>query len=218
MSVYHVEIRKPKKSKRCFSSALYPGFKWIKDGKYAYHWEKDEVLQGELDNLKDQTRHDGFKMTATDLSYTRSRDYRKKFVADNPGPWRCRYCHKLLKGASDMTVDHVIPVAAFNGNSRLRGWYYRRKLDKQGITDVNDPRNLVPACKRCNSRKGQKTGIWVLKADLGAHPAYWIARPFLYLAILGGVCGLIWCLSVNYPQAVQQLLYIARRFLMQLFF
>ncbi len=218
MSVYHVEIRKPKRSKRCFPASAYPDFKWVKDGKYAYHWEKSGILQGELDYLKEQTGNDGFQMTVTDQSYVRSRDYRKKFIEENPGPWRCRYCHKLLKDASDMTVDHVIPVAAFNGKDRLRGWYYRRKLEKQGISDVNDLKNLVPACKRCNSRKGQKTGIWILRADLGAHRAYWIARPFIYLMLFFAGCGLMWWLYANHPQVVQQVLYFVRRVVMQMFF
>lgn len=218
MGVYHVEIRKPRGCKSCFPASVYPGFKWVKDGKYAYHWEKNDVLKGELDYLKEQAKKDGFKLSVIDRSYARSRDYRKKFIEDNPGPWRCRYCRKLLKEASDMTVDHVIPVAAFNGKSWLRGWYYRRKLAKQEIDNVNDPRNLVPACKRCNSRKGQKTGLWVLRADLGAHKAYWIARPFVCLGLVVAGCGLVWWLYVNCPQVVQQLLYVARRYVMHMFF
>lgn len=104
----------------------------------------------------------------------RSTTYRKTFFKNThpaiANRYFCTYCGRLLK-KKDVTVDHLYPINVAQKSRRLR-----RKLKRKGITDINDIQNLVPACKKCNSRKGKRMGIWILRGKLGRHKAYWIAR------------------------------------------
>lgn len=139
------------------------------------------------------------------MNVKRSSDYRRRFIEADPGPWRCRYCGKHLKTKSEMTVDHVIPVA---GVSRfgVRGFFWRSYAKHEGIHDVNDLKNLVPACQRCNSRKGQKGGIWIARAMLGRYPVWFPIRTCLYIALVVVLVALlVWfCQSpeANYKNMV----------------
>ncbi len=124
------------------------------------------------------------------MTTQRSADYRKRFIDANPGPWRCRYCGRHLKDKSDMTVDHVVPVAAVS-KFGIRALFWRGYCRHEGIQDINEMRNLVPACRRCNSRKGQKTGIWLVRAVLGKYPAWFAIRTCLYLALAVALVALL---------------------------
>lgn len=62
------------------------------------------------------------------------------FVLDRDG-WICQYCHKGLEG-DDATADHIV--------SKER-W---KREDRPG--DVDDPSNLVAACRSCNGSKGDR--------------------------------------------------------------
>lgn len=125
----------------------------------------------------------------------RSTDYRRRFIESDPGPWRCRYCGKRLGQRDDMTVDHVIPVDAV-AHRGPRALFWRRFLERNDVIDVNDLRNLVPACRRCNSRKGPRTGVWVARAWLGKHPAWWPIRRVLQIAAAAACVALAaWLLS-----------------------
>ena len=109
--------------------------------------------------------------------WVRSGNYRKDFFAANKGPYRCRYCNRLLK-KDYMEIDHLIPI----DKAKVKG-HYRRVLEKKGIRNVNDIRNLVPACQRCNRLKGSKTGIWYIKGILGQYPTYWKIRRFILIIL-----------------------------------
>ena len=140
------------------------------------------------------------------MNVKRSSDYRRRFIEADPGPWRCRYCGKRLRDKSEMTVDHVIPVARV---SRLgvSGFFWRNFAIHEGIDDINDLKNLVPACRRCNSRKGQKGGIWILRAILGKYPIWFAVRTCLYLALAAALVALlVWFLQspeANYRSMVR---------------
>lgn len=131
------------------------------------------------------------KIDRNGFNASRSADYRRRFLEANPGPWRCQYCNRRIEREDRMTVDHVVPVAAA-GSRGLRGIAWRRVLADRGITDVNDLRNLVPACPRCNSRKGQKTGLWVARAALGRHRAWWAVRNVTRACLVAGCLALAW--------------------------
>ena len=73
----------------------------------------------------------------------------------------CAYCFKLLK-KNDVTVDHIISVNKSQKN-RMANWL----MNRMEISNVNDERNLCCACKECNSRKGSKAGLWLLRGFLG---------------------------------------------------
>ena len=72
--------------------------------------------------------------------------YRKKYFEKNPGLlgfiWICSQCGKPLFGKSSVAVDHIIP------------------LDKGGKNHVS---NCTSICKHCNSSKGAKVDIRIVK-------------------------------------------------------
>lgn len=121
----------------------------------------------------------------------RSSNYRDLFFEScNPifgNCWFCAYCGKPLS-ASKVTVDHLFPVGQAKRSLRVQ-----REMQMFGIYDVNDIKNLVPACKKCNQRKGQKMGFWILRGFVGGRCQYfwyfgWFVR-FVVLLLL--ICVII---------------------------
>jgi hypothetical protein len=51
----------------------------------------------------------------------------------------------------------------------------RDRAKKYGIMKTNCSENLVCACRRCNSKKGTKMGLWIPRAFLGRHEGFWRA-------------------------------------------
>lgn len=117
---WRVSVRKGR-SKRRFDFSRYEGFSYRKDGKYAFHWERSGLSRAQADFYLSLARSDGYEARAVEAAFERSSDYRKGFLESDPGPWRCRYCHRRLPDASEMTVDHVVPVAAANDPSLPAG-------------------------------------------------------------------------------------------------
>ena len=111
--------------------------------------------------------------------YERDSGYRSRFIAAHPGPWRCRYCDARIPDATGLEVDHLVPVGAARKSALAR-----RALRRIGAEGVNDLANLVPACHRCNRRKGAKTGLWTLRGLLGAHRWWWAAQKVAAAALL----------------------------------
>ena len=60
-----------------------------------------------------------------------------------------------------------------------------------GIDNVNDVRNLAPACRKCNIKKGRKTGIWIIKAIVGKYELYWVIRRIFQLVFLALIVLLV---------------------------
>lgn len=56
--------------------------------------------------------------------------------------YRCQYCMTLLECGSQRTVDHVIPRALYN---------------KKYPFKLNSFENVVCCCKKCNTKKADKT-------------------------------------------------------------
>lgn len=149
---------------------------------------------GEYKELKKKARRlrrKGWVTLLYSKQHARSDTYRAEFFNANPpdekGRYQCVYCGRR-QSHDKITVDHVISV----GSAKKSGG---RGL---GGRDVNDISNLVPACSRCNMRKGADSSlIWRLKARLGKHPAWhWIRRGiiaivFFALIVLAVKLGLI---------------------------
>lgn len=103
----------------------------------------------------------------------RALDYRQRFferVRGNFGNARylCVYCGRVLR-KDKVSVDHLISVKKSQSSQ-----FYLNLLRKKGFENVNDIRNLAPSCKHCNSRKGTKGGLWLLRGLLGRHLSFWI--------------------------------------------
>ena len=75
-------------------------------------------------------------------------------------------------------MDHIVPVSKAKKSRKAR-----QKLTIHGIKDVNNPKNLAPACVSCNQRKGNKMGLWYYRGVLGKYRFYWPA-VYLLLAVL----------------------------------
>ena len=52
-------------------------------------------------------------------------------------------------------------------------------LKKKHLSGINDPKNLVPACRRCNQEKGKKMDGWIRKGRIGRHQWVWLLRHLL---------------------------------------
>ncbi len=120
-----------------------------------------------------QQHHLNFKITNS--LGNRSSDYRRIFfIYHKPQVmdkyYICAYCGKLMI-KDKLTVDHLYPIGKSSKSVK-----YQAKLERRGIKNINDPKNLVAACKRCNSAKSAKTGMWILRGRLGRYKAYWILR------------------------------------------
>lgn len=187
---WKAEIRKGR-SRRRFDQERYPGFAYRRDGKYAYHWERSGLSSSEVGAFKAAARADGFKLVAWEEAYERSTTYRKAFLAANPGPWRCRYCNRRIDRAERMTVDHIVPVAAVKDPFAPRRALARWVLGKEGAATVNDGRNLAASCARCNSRKGQKMGLWTIRGWLGSRGWYWPALRGAQCAVAAAAVWLV---------------------------
>lgn len=85
-----------------------------------------------------------------------------------PNRYFCAYCGRFLK-ISDVTVDHLYPVGEVNKSIKLQD-----KLKKIGAKSVNDYQNLVPACRKCNIKKGKKMGYWIFKGQIGRNQKVWL--------------------------------------------
>lgn len=111
----------------------------------------------------------------------RSSNYRSKFFKSHSPIlghfYICVYCGRILT-KSNTAVDHLYPVSSTEKSISMQ-----RKLKRHGYSSVNDERNLVPSCRRCNLRKGSKTGLWTLRGKLGTYTILWFTRYALRVAI-----------------------------------
>ena len=132
----------------------------------------------EAEKIIRKAKHLGIRTRAYSRDFDRENDCRKRFLQVNKPPYRCRYCGKIIT-EREIEVDHLIPVARAKKSAAVR-----RKLKKSGMDSVNDIKNLVPACRRCNRRKGDKMGIWYIKGKLGASDRYWTVRRKVQSAVV----------------------------------
>lgn len=140
-----------------------------KDGKLGMYWIT-KVTDSEIKKLERLLKRKSIYYKKYKKEWSRSSDYRKQFLAAYQPPYRCRYCNRRLK-TEYMEVDHLIPINQVKTKASVR-----RILAKDGCDDVNDIKNLVPSCHRCNRRKSDKMGIWYIKGKLGKYSWYWAVR------------------------------------------
>ena len=119
----------------------------------------------------------------------RSNSYRTTFFKHYPplpgNKYLCAYCGKKLP-KNKITIDHLYPVYLVNKSS-----HYQTKLMKYGITNVNDYRNLVPACASCNIKKKTKTGIWIIRGKIGRNVHIWYIRKIFRFVFILSICFII---------------------------
>ncbi len=150
----------------------------------------------ELNSVKKRLISNKIRFKMFEERYQKSYDYRKDFLENNPGPYRCRYCNRWLK-TEYMQVDHIIPASKAQKDSNLQIWLWLNKCES-----VNDLKNLVPSCNKCNQQKGRKIGLWPLRAYLGQFKAYWKIKKTISVVIIGAAIGLIAYYLVNNYQNI----------------
>ena len=128
--------------------------------------------------------------------YTRSSDYRKDFFKTAKpaiaAKYRCAYCGRVFT-YQQITVDHIIPV------NQMQYSVKARKLAKRfGIENVNDVKNLVAACRSCNSRKSIKMGMWVYRGFLGKSERLWKIRKGIKTICISAVILFLFNMIVKY--------------------
>lgn len=140
------------------------------DGIYMY--EGSVKSSWAVTSLKRLCRQNKVKFEINNDFGKRSTTYRTEYFKHNKPIYkkfyRCVYCGRLLSRRK-ITVDHIYPVKKVNEST-----YYQDKLKRMGAYSVNDYRNLVSACFRCNAKKSAKTGWWIIKAKIGSMKYYWL--------------------------------------------
>ena len=127
-------------------------------------YEKKDCSKWEKNKMFHFCRRRKLSLNAVPTQYTRSRNYRNEFFSKNKtvsGRYRCAYCGRKL-AREKITIDHIFPV-----HCREEYPAVRRRAALFGIRGSNDLKNLVPACRRCNLRKGPRMGWWIIKGFLG---------------------------------------------------
>lgn len=129
-------------------------------GKAAWNL-RERVTKDEENNLRIFCRKRKLRIEITGESLARDGAYRKRFF-ENYGreTYLCAYCGRRLSRAA-VTVDHIIPVGQLKNKKRSM------RLAILRINNINDTKNLAPACARCNKKKGAKTGLWVVRGFWG---------------------------------------------------
>ena len=138
----------------------------------------------------------------------RSSDYRRVFfIYHKPQVmgkyYICAYCGKwMIK--DKMTVDHLYPIGKSSKSIK-----YQEKLERRGLKNINDPRNLVAACKSCNQHKSARTGLWIFKGKIGRYKYIWYFRYLIRILILAMIIYLLFFklrIQTNYNEILSQFL------------
>ena len=123
-----------------------------------------------------------------DEKWERGKGYKKKWILKNPqDKYRCVYCGRKVPYNS-ITLDHIFPVSVAKKSRIARFW-----LKYKGCQNIDDDKNLVPACHNCNKLKGKSTSpFWQLRAFLGRYTVYWIIMYFLFGVFVLGLISLLY--------------------------
>lgn len=146
-------------------------------------WYRDTTSMKSIRMFGDFANRFGLSFIYFDDTRVRDNSYRQTFF-DNNKPmigdyYICAYCFKPMK-KEKVTVDHIIAVRKSQKN-KLANWL----MDRMDIQNVNDEKNLCCACRECNSRKGTKGGLWILRGFLGKKKGFvWTVYIFTIALII----------------------------------
>ncbi len=120
-----------------------------------------------------------------DNDFGKRNNYRATYFEGNRpvigNKYFCAYCGMLIS-RRNVTVDHIYPVHLADTDFKTQ-----RILSRKGWKSINDVHNLVAACRRCNSRKRDKTGLWILRGKIGKSNVFWAIRHLIRIAVVGAV-------------------------------
>lgn len=147
-------------------------------------------------------------------NFYRSSFYRDEFFENNKGifghgkHYRCAYCGKILS-TDKTTVDHIIPIKKIQNKARYR--LYLKILTHS--KNVNNIKNLAPACDRCNKKKSARGGIWIIKGFSGKKPLDITLRRLLILFLCTYMFFLLSCWFMSYSLQHKEIINILERLL-----
>lgn len=183
MNIKTIEIRNGKKSTWKIKDKLKKnGFMFVRTGKYSGYWILETTDMQKVRHWK-RYGYIGYECRIYEAAlHERSDTYRKNYFAQNPpdilNRYHCAYCGKLLPKDS-LVIDHLIPVQKVKSSG-----FWQKVLKVTGIENVNNPKNLVGSCNRCNSKKGSKTSFWILRGIIGHNYSTWLCIKFVLLLLL----------------------------------
>ena len=152
-----------------------------KEGRYGPYFHA-EVGRWDSFRIKNLILCHNYKHKKYDKRWDRDESYRSEFFKHYHGPYRCAYCGKHIT-AKTLEVDHLIPVAKAKSSVLARFL-----LRMNTIYNVNNYRNLVPACHNCNQSKSDKMGLWVVVGSFGRHRWFWpVFEALVFIAIISVV-------------------------------
>lgn len=162
------------------------GFRFRKKDKV---WFQTMSNQNSIDNIKHYCHDNGLICFVYSKNHLRDNHYRDNYFKKNSPLFNkyyiCAYCFKIVP-KEKITVDHIISVKKAKSNT-----YYQGLMNRLKITNVNDEKNLVACCQNCNSKKGKKGGLWVIRGFLGKH-TLWIMLCYSMMFIV--IINFIWLL------------------------
>lgn len=136
------------------------------------------------DKIVKKCKSKRLKCRQYEVRWSRSSNYRSQFFKYYKPPYKCRYCRRSLS-EDKMVIDHIVSIDKVKKNINARMLLYM-----QGIDNVNDVRNLAPSCHKCNDKKGEHSGKWVVRGILGKYKWYWIARRIIQILLILGLISL----------------------------
>ena len=158
-------------------------------GRYGLKWDGLEcsgvvITQNAVQKIKYYCQSQHLKFKISNSLGNRSGDYRRIFFIYNKPQimgkyYICAYCGRL-RTKDRITVDHIYPIGKASKSLK-----YQERLRRRGIDNINEPRNLVGACKKCNGKKGAKGGLWILRAKIGKYKYLWYIRWLIRAVIIG---------------------------------
>ena len=154
--------------------------------KYKMHWNGDgffgRVSEWRYEDISAYCRKNHLRYSIDNGFGVRSNDYRRAFFSHYPpmihNMYFCAYCGRLIPKRK-ITVDHLYPVSVAN-----RSISVQKKLRRYGIDNINNYKNLVPACRRCNAKKSANMGFWLWKGQIGRFQHLWLVRHAVRITIL----------------------------------
>lgn len=162
-----IRIRNGRKPTYYYRRLLFSDdFKLIKRA-YGKSYFELHVPDQAADKWKEKYESLGLRVELIPDEYIRDNKYRNNYFRFYPADaYRCVYCGRIFPKEM-ITIDHVFPVKKANTKAG------RKYIEKNGLSGINDIKNLVPCCKRCNSRKRTKTGLWIIRAKAGKADVFW---------------------------------------------
>lgn len=131
----------------------------------------------------------------------RSETYRANFIRANPGIhafgkywYICSYCGRLVT-REKMQVDHVVAIDLARRKRLYR--LLAPPLEKGGINGLD---NLCSACSKCNNKKSNSGGWWILKGHIG-HLYFSILWVFTLAVVF--ICAVLILSGVMTPEGIQ---------------